>query len=341
MGRSGALVLACLAASCSPETTGDAHIVERSYVSMGSELRLSAWTSDDRRAVSAFDRVFHEFDRIERLLSVWREGSDAQRLNDAAGERAVAVAPETLDALLAARQVSDWTEGKFDVTFGALSDVWRFDHDRDGVVPSSAQIAARLPLIDYTRLRLDTSAGTARLERRGMRVHLGGIGKGLAIDRAAAILRGSGVPDFLIQAGGDTYASGRRGDRPWRVGIRDPRGPEDRAFAALDLTDAALSISGDYERAFVRDGRRYHHIIDPDSGQPAAHARSAAVIAGRAILADALSTGIFIMGPADGMALVERLPGVEAVVVTAGNDVLVSRGLSGSLERRGQPTDAP
>jgi thiamine biosynthesis lipoprotein len=145
----------------------------------------------------------------------------------------------------------------------------------------------------------------------------------------------------MIQAGGDMYVSGNRGDRPWRVAIRDPRGPADRAFAALDLTDGTFSTSGDYERFFMHDGRRYHHIIDPDLGEPARASRSVTIIASRAILADALSTGVFILGGHAGMELIERLPEVEGVIVTDRNDVLVSSGLKGRLKMLASPTDAP
>jgi thiamine biosynthesis lipoprotein len=253
----------------------------------------------------------------------------------------VAVGDEVREVLLMAKQISEWTGGKFDVTFSALSDIWRFDHDRDGRVPSSGEIAARLPLVDYTALQLDDAAGTAFLTRRGMRAHLGGIGKGYAVDRAASILRSHGLSDFMIQAGGDLSVAGRRGARPWRVGIRNPRGPEDSTFAAIDVTDATVSTSGDYERAFVRDGRRYHHILDPDTGEPAARSRSVTIVSRNAAMADALSTAVFIMGPEDGMALVERLPDVEAVIVGADNTVQVSSGLRERLVLLAPPTDAP
>jgi thiamine biosynthesis lipoprotein len=145
----------------------------------------------------------------------------------------------------------------------------------------------------------------------------------------------------MIQAGGDLYVAGRRDGRPWRLGIRDPRGPADRSFAALDLSDATFSTSGDYERYFFRNGRRYHHILDPDRGEPAMLTRSVTVVTSRAVLADAVAKGIFILGPGDGMALVERLPDVEAVIVGAGNEVHVSSGLKGRLVLLAPPTDAP
>jgi thiamine biosynthesis lipoprotein len=237
--------------------------------------------------------------------------------------------------------VSEWTGGKFDVTFGALSGLWKFDHDQDDRIPSPRDVAARLPLIDYRQLKIDAREGTAFLARPGMRVHLGGIGKGYAIDRAVTILRARNVRDFMIQAGGDLYLSGTRGPRPWRVGIRDPRGPVDRSFATLDLTDGTFSTSGDYERFFMNGGQRYHHILDPATGQPARASRSVTIVAARAVLADALSTGVFILGGRAGMELIERLPEVEGVIVTDRNDVLVSSGLKSRLALLARPTDAP
>jgi thiamine biosynthesis lipoprotein len=307
---------------------------------MGSELNVGLWASDQRAAAAAAEAVAREFDRLEGLLSVWKDGSDVVRLNRAAGMQPVAVARETLDVLDAAREAGKWTGGKFDITFGALADIWRFDHDQDNSVPDRSAIDARLPLVDYSAVRIDRAAATAFIAHRGMRVHLGGIGKGYAIDRAVAMLREGGFTDFMIQAGGDLYVAGTNGGTPWSLGIADPRQP-DRVFARVELTNATLSTSGDYERSFVKDGVRYHHLLDPDRGEPARGCRSVTIVADRAILADVLSTGAFIMGPADGMALIEKLPGVEGVIVSATNEVLISSGLRGRIEVAGPPTNAP
>jgi thiamine biosynthesis lipoprotein len=308
---------------------------------MGSEAHLSAWTGDQAAATAAFGAAFDEIDRLDALMSVWQDGSDIVRLNSAAGRTPVVVSHDVFEALRAAWDVGKWTGGAFDVTFGALAGVWKFDHDQDNRIPSASEIAALLPLIDYRALELDSDGRTAYLARAGMRAHLGGIGKGYAVDRAAEILRARGIRDFMIQFGGDLYVSGRLGDRPWRLGIRDPRGPADRSFAALDLADAAFSTSGDYERFFLRDGRRYHHIIHPRTGQPALGSRSVTIVAPTATMADALSTGVFVLGPEAGLALIERLPSVDGVIVTDDNRVIVSSGLRGRLEMRTPPTDAP
>lgn len=307
---------------------------------MGSDLRVTAWTADEARGRRAIDRVFDEFDRLDRLMSVWREGSDVLRINAAAGISPVKVADDVRSVLHTSIQVSEWTGGKFDVTFGALSDLWRFDQDQDNVVPSPEAVRARLPLIDYRAIDIDDAHGTVMLKRKGMRIHLGGIGKGYALERSVAILRESGLKDFLIKAGGDMYVGGLHGGRPWRLGIADPRGAHE-PFAQVELTDATFSTSGDYERFFFKDGRRYHHIIDPSTGEPAGGCRSVTIVADSPLLADGLSTGVFLLGPRAGLELIERLPRVAGVIVSSSNEVLVSSRLRGRISERAPPTDAP
>lgn len=308
---------------------------------MGSSVTVTVWTRDEPRAESAIEEVFREFDRLENLMSVWREGSDVLRLNAAAGEGPVSASPEVIEVLGLARRYSELSSGKFDVTFGPLSGLWRFDHDQDGVIPDPASVASRVSLIGWEDLVVDAAAGTAWLRRAGMSVHLGGIGKGYAVDRGAAILRSHGLENFLIQSGGDMYVGGNPEGRAWRLGIQDPRGPADTPFAVVELTNGTFSTSGDYERFFMTGGRRYHHILDPDSGEPAMASRSVTIVTSRAVDADALSTAVFILGPEAGMALIERLPDVEGVIVGARNDVRVSSGLQDRLTILSPPADGP
>lgn len=342
LGRMVACVMAIAAAGCgpggAPAPARPRVAVSEERLAMGSLLKLTAWTDDEPATHAAFGAVYAEFDRLEGLLSVWRPGSDVERLNAGAFAAPVAVREETRAVLHAAEQVSAWTDGGFDVTFGALAEIWKFDHDQNGRVPTPPEIAAHRARVDHRAVVVDDGPGTVRLTRPDVRVHLGGIGKGYAVDRAIAILRGAGLADFMIQAGGDLYVGGRAGDTPWRLGIQDPRGPGGESFAVVELADATFSTSGDYERFFIRDGVRYHHILDPKTGEPARGCRSVTIVARQAIWADGLSTGVFILGPERGMALVERLPDVEAVIVTADNRVLVSSGLQGRVEIRRAPT---
>lgn len=337
-------LLAAASAACrgsARDEAGRARVVERAGVAMGSELRLTAWTTDEAVARAASSAVFAEFERLEARMSTWRPGSDVLRINAAAGDRPVPVAADVRDVLRLARQVSEWTEGTFDVTFGALTDVWKFDHDQDNTIPAPEAIRARLPLIDYRQIDIDDRAGTVFLRRKGMKIHLGGIGKGYAVEHAMHILRRAGLRDFMIQAGGDLYVGGHKDGRLWRLGINDPRGPEGTSFATVDLTDSTFSTSGDYARFFMKDGVRYHHILNLVTGQPARLCRSVTIAAESPALADAVAKGVFILGPEKGMALVERIPRLEAVIVTAKNEVLVSSGLKDRFVLLAQPTDAP
>jgi thiamine biosynthesis lipoprotein len=334
-------LIACERAGGEPVAVSSPRLIERAKLAMGSELRLSAWTVDEPRAISAFDEVFFEFERLENMMSVWRPGSEVIRLNQAAGVHPEPVSQEVREVLRLSRDASDLTEGKFDITFGALADLWKFDHDQDNRIPDPAAVRARLPLIDYKAIVVNDSAGTAFIAHKGMRVHLGGIGKGYAVDRGVEILRRRGLNDFMIQAGGDLYVSGRKGDRAWRLAIQDPRGPANHTFATLELSNGTFSTSGDYERSFLQNGVRYHHILDPDTGEPARACRSVTLVTGRAVLADALAKGVFILGPVKGMALIERLPEVEGVIVSAANEVLVSSGLKDRLTLIARPTEGP
>lgn len=350
--RVGVITLLLVAASAvgcasrSVETAVKPALVERTLPSMGSEVHLSVWTTDRSGAGVAFEKISKEFARLEALMSTWKDGSPIQQVNAAGGQHPVRVEKELLDIFHVAAQVSDWTNGKFDVTFAAMSGLWKFDYQNDyqnidNPIPDRNEIARRRKLINYHDLILDDQAGTAFLRRPGMSASLGGIGKGYALDRARMILDDAGFHDYMLQFGGDMYVAGRAGDRPWRLGIQDPRGPAGHYFASIDLSGSTFSTSGDYERFFIKDGRRYHHIIDPATGEPSVGCRSVTIIASSATIADGLSTGVFIMGPKEGMALIERLPDVEGVIVSSKNEVLVSSGLQGRLKVLAQPTDAP
>ena len=307
---------------------------------MGTLLRVGTWTTNEANATVAIESVFREFDRLEALLSNWKSDSDVTRLNNNAGVSPVPVSQDTIAVLRTAREVSELTRGKFDITFGALTDIWRFDHDQDNTVPARDLIEARLPRIDYTAVDVDSTAGTGFITRPGMAVHLGGIGKGYAVDRAVTVLKQQGFTDFLIQAGGDLYVAGSDGGKRWKLGIADPRGTHD-PFATVQISDGTFSTSGDYERFFIKDGRRYHHILDPDFGEPAPGCRSVTLVSNKAVMADAIAKGVFIMGPEDGMKLIEQLPDVEGVIVTSDNQVLVSSGLKNRLDILKPPTNAP
>ncbi len=199
---------------------------------------------------------------------------------------------------------------------------------------------AACKLIDYRRIKIDHAARTVMLEKPGMRMSLGGIAKGYAVDAAANVLRAAGLASFLVQAGGDLYVQGKKPDGSrYRVGVRDPRSAsEGDYFAMLEVEDHAFSTAGDYERGFVKDGRRYHHIIDPRTGYPATASRSVTIWAKDAFTADAIDDAVFILGPEKGLKLVGSLE-AGAVIVDDHNKVWVSDRLKDKLHLLRPPTD--
>jgi len=287
-----------------------------------------------REGAEGAEIVFDIFREVDARMSEWKETSPLSAVNRAAGLQPVEV-PDDLRALIRRGiEIGDLTGGAFDITWAALWGLWDFEADPP-CVPGDEEIESRLRLVDYRRIEIDDDAGTVFLPEEGMMIGLGGIAKGCALDRAAVALHQAGIDSFLLSAGGQMMAGGLRGDRPWRIGIRDPRmGPTDY-FAYLEVTDTSVSTSGDYERYFILDGVRYHHILDPRTGRPASPPeplRSATVVCADATLADALSTALVILGREKALALVESLEGVEAVLVDDEAQVHTSRGLVGALQ---------
>jgi len=312
------------------------------YVSFESEVmatvvRVSvpATPEDPSEALAHAEAVFDVFRDVDERMSEWKEGSPLTAVNRAAGGAAVPV-PEDLFALLTRGvEIGRLTGGAFDITWAALWGLWDFRAEEPRVPPAQ-EIAARAALVDYRRVELDPGgdgrAPTVRLPEKGMAIGLGGIAKGYALERAAQVLRSRGVESFLVLAGGQVLASGGKGDEAWRVGIRDPRGAREEFFALLPLRDGSLSTSGDYERYFVRDGVRYHHVLDPRTGRPSRGVQSATVVADDPVLADALSTALMVLGVEKSLYLVDGLEGVEAVLVDDRGGLFVTPGLRARLE---------
>ena len=330
---------------CAKSTTPpDAIKVTTEDGAMGTHLSFAAYTNDhvDEASVSrAFADAIAEIKRVEALMTTWHP-SDITRVNDAAGKSPVPVKRETYDIVAEALHASEMSKGAFDITFESLHGLWKFDEDLDAHPPTKEAIAAKLPLVDYHHVKLDPKEHTIMLDAPGVRIGLGGIAKGYAVDRATSVLDRACITSFYVQAGGDLFTRGRKpnGDE-WQAGIRDPRGAKEQFFALLGVSDHSFSTAGDYERSYVIDGKRYHHIIDPKTGFPATASRSVTIWAPTALLADEIDDAVFIMGPQDGMALVESIDGVGAVIVDAKNNLWVSKRLRGRLRMTGVPTDAP
>src|SRR5690606_28032420 len=235
----------------------------------------------------------------------YRPDSQISRVNADAAERPVEVGAEMLGVVARALELSAASGGAFDITYESVGYLYDFRAHRR---PDEADIAARLGAIDYRLVSLDPAASAIRFGAPGVRINLGGIAKGYAVERAAALLRARGIRHAVLSAGGDTRVLGDRRGQPWIVGIRHPR-LDDEVVTRLPVVDEAVSTSGDYERFFEEDGRRYHHILNPQTGRPTEGVVSVTVIGPDATTTDGLSTTLFVLGPEAGLELIEGLPG--------------------------------
>jgi len=290
---------------------------------MGTLIRVEVWAEKRSVGERAINDVMAEMRRIDQGMSPYKADSELSRVNREAANKPVTISQELFDLIGRAQKLSEQTHGAFDITFSSVG--YLYDY-RKGIKPSDEQIEKALPGINYRLITLDSTKHTIRFGRPAVRIDLGGIAKGYAVDRGIAILQRHGVQHGLVTAGGDSRVLGDRRGRPWIIGVRDPR-RKDGVVARMPLVNEAISTSGDYERYFEADGVRYHHIINPKTGHSASGVWSATVIGPDATTTDGLSTSVFVLGPKQGIALVDKIGGIEAVIIDAQGKMLFSAGL--------------
>lgn len=286
---------------------------------MGTRVFVEIWQEEPQRAQTLMQGVMDEMERINQLMSPYIDSAEVAVVNRDAGQKAVQISQELFDLILKANHYSDLSDGAFDITFASVGH--KFDY-RKHIRPNPLEQKAATELIDYRHLVLDSEARSIAFDKPGMRIDLGGIAKGYAVDRAVALLQAAGVTHGIVTAGGDSRLIGDHRGRPWMLGIRHPRGEEH--VITLPLSDSAVSTSGDYERYFEEDGVRFHHIIDPAKGDSARALLSVTVLADHSVDADALSTTVFVLGPEKGLKLVNSLAGVSAILIDKAGKVLYS-----------------
>jgi thiamine biosynthesis lipoprotein len=300
---------------------------------MGTAIRVELWAEDKAAGEAAIAAVMAEMHRIDREMSPYKPESELSRINREAADRPVPISAEMFDILSRSIEFSKLSGGAFDITFSSVG--YMYDYRRH-IKPTEEEIERALPGINYRHILLDAKRRTVKFARPGVRIDLGGIGKGYAVDNSIVLLRKRGITRAIVTAGGDSRVLGDRGGRPWMVGIRDPR-RKDGMVAVIPLVNSAISTSGDYERYFEADGVRYHHILNPKTGRSATGVRSVSVIGPDATTTDGLTKPVFILGPEKGLKLIESIPGVDAVIIDADGRMFYSSGLQNRKPKSPSP----
>jgi len=305
---------------------------------MDTVVEIKVYHKKKAEAEKAINSSMEEMKRVEQKMSCFFPGSEVSMINKEAFleekkgsllvEGWIPVSDELFSLLEESVLLSKLTKGSFDITIYPLRKIWKFEGE-NLEVPSKGEIERVLELVAYKNMILQN--GKISFAKKGMGIDLGGIAKGYAVDAAIKVLKDKNINSAIVNAGGDMYVLGRKQGKSWRIGIRHPR-REREILGTIEVEDRAIVTSGDYERFFFSGGKKYHHIINPKTGYPADECQSVTIVAKEATFADGLATGIFVLGPKEGMALIENLEGVEGVIVNKEGDVSVSSGLISKIE---------
>lgn len=330
--RTPTLALALLAGctSASSDKVADPPRKEASAswygTTMGTDTSIQVWGDNQAQCDAAVIDALAEIRRLDAMMTDWKTESPLMDVNHAAGDHPVRVPPEILFCVERSLQLSELTGGAFDISFAGAGKLWNWKAP-EPKVPDPETVKAALANVGWKGIVVDHDKSTVFLTRPGMRIGLGGIAPGYAGDRAMEKIRGHGIRTAIVNMSGDLMVIGEK-DALRNVSIRHPRRPGEM-IATVPVVNAAVGTSGDYERFFEKDGKRYCHIIDPRTGYPADQCQSVTVFGPNLGVANALAVGVFVLGPEKGMELVERLDGVQAVIVAADGTLSVSKGLKG------------
>jgi len=290
---------------------------------MGTAIHVELWHTDKVIAEKNIQRVFTEMHRIDSLMSPFKKDSELSLINDHAAKHPVKISSEILNLIQKSLNISKLSNGAFDITFASVGQFYDY---RKNLQPTEKELSANLKKINYKNIKLDHKNKTIFFTQTGTRIDLGGIAKGHAVDNAIKILQQHGITQAMVSAGGDTRIIGDKGGRPWYVGIRHPR-DKNKSAVILPLSQTAISTSGDYERYFIKDNIRHHHIIKPGTGDSARELRSVSILGADSTTVDALSTTVFILGLNKGMKLISSLPNTEAIIIDNNGLMHYSTGL--------------
>ncbi|HLS95676.1 thiamine biosynthesis lipoprotein [Sphingobacterium allocomposti] len=295
--------------------TADAQLlVKKQLTKMGSLFDITVVDRDSTQALQYIDKAAAEIERIENLISEWRPHTQISEVNRCAGIRPVKVDDEVFELTRRAIHYSQLTDGAFDISIAALDKVWVFDGSMDRL-PSDEAIRRSVKRVGYRHIVLDTVKKTIFLEKKGMKIGFGSIGKGYAADKGRELLRALGVRGGIVNASGDLSAWGTQPDgQPWKIGVRNPFKAYD-VSRILHITFNSVATSGNNEKFAEIDGKRYAHIINPKTGWPSSELASVTVSGPSAEFANFLSTSIMVLGSREGKRLLKQFPEYRAIIV--------------------------
>lgn len=323
------LILLTTAFSCS---TRKETVFKKTMPLMDTIVSITVVADSKDRAEKAMDKTFSEINRFGDLINFYSDRSELAEINRNAGIQSVKVSQETLDVIGKAVFAAEKSGGAFDPTLGPVVKLWDFLNKNK---PAKIEIEHTLPLVGYKDILIDRTDATVFLKRKGMMIDLGGIAKGYAVDLAVESLKKQGILSGLVSIAGDIRTFGVKPDNnPWTIGIKNPRqtGEKDEIVAKIRLSDKAISTSGDYERYFIAEDKRYHHLLDPKTGMPASGCRSVSIVTDKAVDTDAFSTAVFILGPEKGMKLVEQM-GMDAMIIDSSGTIHMTNAIKEKITR--------
>jgi FAD:protein FMN transferase len=320
------IVILLLIFLCNLINGQDAAKYKKVLLLMGSRFEIIAVSEDSILARKSINAAIVEVQRIEKLISSWYPASQTTSINNNAGIHPVKVSIELYKLIKRCKKISGLTNGIFDISYASMDKIWKFDGSMKEL-PESSMVAASVAKINFRDIVLDENKNTVFLKNRGMKIGFGAIGKGYAANRAKKKMYEMGIKNGVVNAGGDLITWGIQDDgRSWQIAVTDPK-DKTKNLGWLDISDMAVVTSGNYEKFVEFNDRRYSHIINPKTGYPAFGTRSVTILCIDAELADALATATFILGKKDGLNLINKLKGVECLIVTENDELVYSSGL--------------
>ncbi len=293
---------------------------------MGSRFDITVVAANEEIGYINIDEAVAEIKRIEKLISSWDPDSETALINKNAGIKPVKVSLELFKLIERTKQISEITDGAFDISYSSMDGIWKFDGSMTNM-PTKDEIKKSIAKVGYEQIILDSNEQTVFLKQKGMKISFGAIGKGYAADKTKELLVSKQVVAGIINASGDltTWGTKASGEK-WLIGIANPLS-KDKIFSWLPIVESSVATSGNYEKFVMFDGKKYTHIIDPRTGYPSQGVNSVSIFSKSAELCDALATAVFIMGKDAGLSLINQLGGTEVILVDSDNKIHQSSGI--------------